>query len=356
MVASVISISSDSSEESVGSSTSWVILFGTIPTIIPVDVSTIVPVVPEAASVVASPAGILSSHLEIFSKSDSPDSLSPPDLHETSVARWRIKVALRSSSFETSSPSSPSTPILPSTTITSPASSNRRRFHSSSSSPPRKRHRVSPCLSSSAIHSSSPVSAGPSRKRCSVKVSTEMDVEDTINTRDEGDIVRYTESDIDSDILADIEAYIEAEAPAATEADVAAYVVAVVEGVGDDKEKDDIQSSARGTVDIGVDVVTEPEVPDDIHVPVIAESGSRETFEIGLDVVIQQLYDHMSVGGSNIRLQDALGVEREMTASVEHRFDNMSEELRRIQMAYQYDRADFRRLETFAIRRLGYRP
>ncbi|GKB12641.1 hypothetical protein Tco_0846564 [Tanacetum coccineum] len=53
MVAFVISISSNTSEESVGSSTSRVILFGMIPTVIPADVSTIVPVVPEVTAVVA---------------------------------------------------------------------------------------------------------------------------------------------------------------------------------------------------------------------------------------------------------------------------------------------------------------
>ncbi|GJU29030.1 hypothetical protein Tco_1172619 [Tanacetum coccineum] len=43
MAAPIISISSDTSEESVGSSISRVVLFGTIPTIIPADVSTLVP-------------------------------------------------------------------------------------------------------------------------------------------------------------------------------------------------------------------------------------------------------------------------------------------------------------------------
>ncbi|GKC27676.1 hypothetical protein Tco_1034970 [Tanacetum coccineum] len=126
----------------------------------------------------------------------------------------------------------------------------------------------------SATHSSSLVSAGPSRKRCrsytadclliradllpprkrlrdpSSTYCHEVSVEDSIETRAEGDIKRDTEdsheadteSNIDSDILADIEADIAAEAAAAIEADA---------------------------------------------------SGSRETFENGLDVVIQHLYDHM---------------------------------------------------------------
>ncbi|GKA91015.1 hypothetical protein Tco_0812885 [Tanacetum coccineum] len=60
MPLSVSSISSDSSEESVGSSTSRVILFGMIHAVISADVSTIVLVVSEvAATVVASPVGVL---------------------------------------------------------------------------------------------------------------------------------------------------------------------------------------------------------------------------------------------------------------------------------------------------------
>ncbi|GJV21784.1 hypothetical protein Tco_1370804 [Tanacetum coccineum] len=123
MFASVISISFDSSEESVGSSTSWVILFGTIPTIIPADVSTIVPAVLEVMAIVTPPVGVLDLDIHTtletdpsrdpsspvhalaapitspflcldssepsgdFSDSDSPDSLSPPDSHETVIAR-----------------------------------------------------------------------------------------------------------------------------------------------------------------------------------------------------------------------------------------------------------------------------
>ncbi|GKE53106.1 hypothetical protein Tco_1488262 [Tanacetum coccineum] len=299
---------------------------------------------------------------------------------------------------------------------------NRRRFHSSSSSPPCKRRRVSPCSSLSPTHSSSSVSARLSRKRCrsltadfllvradllpsckrlrdlsstychevSVEVSTKVDIEDRIETGAKGDIERDTESDIDSDILADIEADIVAEAAITIETNVAADAVAVVEGIRDDEAEDDIESSDRGKVEIGIDVVIEPEVPDDIPVPIIADFESRETFEIGLDVVIHELYDHMVefpalrityiveeqraqetsaittntkrarlldkirvLEGSNIGLRDALGVEREMTASVERHLGYMLEELRRIRMAYQYDRADFRKLETFVMRHLA---
>ncbi|GKC38469.1 hypothetical protein Tco_1050853, partial [Tanacetum coccineum] len=102
---------------------SQVILFGRIPNVIPADVSTTVPAVPEmAAAVVAPPVGVLDLDIHTTSEtnpfedpsfpvhalavpitslflcsdssepsrdlsdSDSPDSLLPPDSHETSVA------------------------------------------------------------------------------------------------------------------------------------------------------------------------------------------------------------------------------------------------------------------------------
>ncbi|GJT47658.1 hypothetical protein Tco_0973815 [Tanacetum coccineum] len=384
-----------------------------------------------------------------FSDSDSSDSLPPPDPHETVVARWRSKVAVRSS------PSTSTLPPTPVKTTISPLALcqivpapprlprrpailglpgqeipigrpycthpdgvrmlltarkrvhpfraripvNHMRFHSSPSSPPRKRRRASPCTSSSATHSSSPVSTGPSLKGCrsptidspiiradllpprkrlrdpsstychevSVEVSTEMDIKDSIKAWAEGDIERDTEdshesdteSDIDSDILVDIEADIAAEDATAVTADTATDAVAAVEGVGDDQAEDVAESSVRGTVEIRIDVVTEPEVPDDIPV-------SRETFNIGMDVVIQQLYDHMvefpaqrivDIEEEGVTLDFEMRLElREMTASVERHLGYMSEELRRIRMAYQYDREDFIRLKTFVMRRLGYRP
>ncbi|GJQ97765.1 hypothetical protein Tco_0008904 [Tanacetum coccineum] len=377
MVASVILISYDSSEESVGSSTSQVILFGRIPNVIPIDVSTTVPAVPEmAAAVVAPPVGVLDLDIHATSEtnsfedisspvhalaapitspflcldpsessgyffdSDSPDSLSLPDSHETVVARWRIKKIPFDRPYRTQP--NGARMLLTARKILHPfparIPANRRRFHSSSSSPPHKRHRVSPCSSLSPTHSSSPVSVGPSRKRCR-SLTTDSPL-----------------------IRADLLPLVRAEATTSIEADAPTNAVAAVEGVGDDEAEDDAESSAKGTVEIRVDVVTELEVPNDFLVPTIAESRARETFEIGLDVVIQQLYDHMlefpAQRIANIeeeqRALETLTMERERAASVEHCLGYVMEELRRIRLTYQYNKMDFKRLETFAIRRLGY--
>ncbi|GJW09889.1 hypothetical protein Tco_1575716 [Tanacetum coccineum] len=139
MEASAIAISSDSSDESVGSPPSQVILFGDIPTVIPStsvvapETSTIAPVISSAAPVVertlvASPTGLCGLVPYSDSYFDSPDEMSssehisplpailpflftdsseapdssdgPPsqDQYVIIVARWRSKVALHPSS------------------------------------------------------------------------------------------------------------------------------------------------------------------------------------------------------------------------------------------------------------------
>ncbi|GJZ80731.1 hypothetical protein Tco_0645725, partial [Tanacetum coccineum] len=90
MAASAITISSDSSDESVGSPPSRVILFGDIPTVIPStsmvapETSTIAPVISSAAPVVettlvASPTGLCGLVPYLGSHSDSPDEVSSPE-------------------------------------------------------------------------------------------------------------------------------------------------------------------------------------------------------------------------------------------------------------------------------------
>ncbi|GKB77548.1 hypothetical protein Tco_0944443, partial [Tanacetum coccineum] len=131
MAASAIAISSDSSDESVGSPPSWVILFGDIPTVIPStsvvapETSTIAPVISSATPVVettlvASPTGLCSLVPYSGSDSDSPDEVSslehisplpaispflctksssdgPPsqDPYVATVAHWRSMVTAR---------------------------------------------------------------------------------------------------------------------------------------------------------------------------------------------------------------------------------------------------------------------
>ncbi|GJV66907.1 putative reverse transcriptase domain-containing protein [Tanacetum coccineum] len=139
MAAPVISISSDVSVESVGSSFPRVILIGSIPVE--------VPVAPEVgAAAVASPAGVLeldthsSSEVDPSESSPPPVSVAPmvspflcsddsesdteiperhvsPTSHDAMLTRWRSRVASRSSSPTTSTPEIPTAPILPTPSV-----------------------------------------------------------------------------------------------------------------------------------------------------------------------------------------------------------------------------------------------
>ncbi|GJZ35205.1 putative reverse transcriptase domain-containing protein [Tanacetum coccineum] len=108
MAAPVISISSDVSVESVGSSFPRVILIGSI--------SVEVPVAPEVgAAAVASPAGVLELDTHSSSESDTeiPKRHVSPTPHEAMLTRWRSRVASQSSSPTTSTSEIPTAPILP---------------------------------------------------------------------------------------------------------------------------------------------------------------------------------------------------------------------------------------------------
>ncbi|GJR59079.1 hypothetical protein Tco_1501241 [Tanacetum coccineum] len=152
MAASAIAISSDSSDESVGSPPSRVILFGDIPTVIPStsvvapETSTIAPVISSVAPVVettlvASPTGLCGLVPYSDSNSDSPDEMSSPehisplpaispflctdsskapdssdgppsqDPYVMAVAHWRSKVASRPSSSSSEFPIAPVTAL-----------------------------------------------------------------------------------------------------------------------------------------------------------------------------------------------------------------------------------------------------
>nr|GFC14743.1 hypothetical protein [Tanacetum cinerariifolium] len=287
----VILISSNSFEESVGSSTTWVILFGMIHAVIPTNVSTTVPAVLEMVRLLS--LCLLGIKVVLCSSSSSSSAFTPPapcqivptlrDLpcrfsilvlpdqeipfdrpFRTHPNRARMLLTLRMRVHP-----------FPSSIL-----ANYRRFYSSSPSSPRKRRRVSPYSSSSATHSSSSMSAGPSRKRCRSHTADSLLIRadllpphKSIETGAEGDIKRDikvsyeadTDSYIDSDILADIEADIVTKAATTIEADFAADTVVAVktdvepveEGSEPVEAEVDVELSAKDTVEIAVDVVVD---------------------------------------------------------------------------------------------------
>ncbi|GJR02943.1 hypothetical protein Tco_0525927 [Tanacetum coccineum] len=137
MAASAIAISFDSSDESVGSLPSRVILFGDIPTIIPstfvvaLETSTIAPVISSAAPVVetilvALPTGLCGLVPYSGSDSDSPDEVSSPE-HISSLLAISPFLCIDSSEAPDSSDRPPSQdPYFPIAPVTAPPRIRRR--------------------------------------------------------------------------------------------------------------------------------------------------------------------------------------------------------------------------------------
>ncbi|GJZ72791.1 reverse transcriptase domain-containing protein [Tanacetum coccineum] len=284
--------------------------------------STIVPTIPPIAPTIQYTSPFICT--DLFDN-DTSERLPSQDPYEVIVARWRSRVATRSSPpIHDSSRDSLSETSSDSHSDTSSDSSSR---HSSSG----YAKSDSPCDSSAAIF------AGPSRKRCrslttsvpaaspvpgalspvradllpprkrirysnsetDLEVSLEegfvphvpreiglgVDVEDSYKP--------YTELDIDLDVQADIDACIAfADDIASRWTDVRVKIRTAAE--------EEAKSSARGTIEIGVDRLTHPVVSDDTAEAVrenfpelVSADESLEVMQRGLDMVMQELYDHM---------------------------------------------------------------
>ncbi|GJS65369.1 hypothetical protein Tco_0679933, partial [Tanacetum coccineum] len=323
MAISVISISSDSSDESVGLSPSQIILFGTIPAEILAETPTIPSVVPTLPH--TSPF--------LYTNSSNSDTSKRPllhDLYEVNVARWRSRVAACSSP-----PSSPTHDLTP-TSVTPPTlrqpiplgrpyhtqpngvrkmltvrkkvrvlpsgrlASRYARGHSSSyhflsdytssdsSSNSSSDYSLdySSChsLPDSSVDAPATISAGPFRKRCrspivSVLLATPVPgslspvcvdlllprkrIRGVVTASDYDDSTKesyeaYMEPDIDSDAQANIDVDIAAtKAAAAREAYVGIEVS--IGSDGEDEAEEAAESRDRGTIEIGVDRVSDIE-------------------------------------------------------------------------------------------------
>nr|GEU50281.1 hypothetical protein [Tanacetum cinerariifolium] len=146
--------------------------------------------------------------------------------------------------------------------------------------------------------------------RCSVTTS---DYDDST----EGSYEAYAERNIDSDVQADIDAD-----TAAVETTTALEVSIGIE--------------ADAEVEVGIEIEREDKVEE--------EAESRDRDRIG---VLER---------ENMRLRGMVCVEREQVDILRRHMSYTQEELRQIRVSRYYNPSDFRRLETFAMRRLGYRP
>nr|GEV60193.1 protein strictosidine synthase-like 3 [Tanacetum cinerariifolium] len=232
------------------------------------------------------------------------DTFEGPPSHdplEVIVARWRSRVAARSSRLSPLTLTRKSVGPLPSSNTSSGSSSGYSSDTSSGcyipdssfdtpatsfAGPSYKRRRfpaVSVPLATPVPEALSPVRADllPPRKRIRGSISM-SDQDDSTEESYEA----YTEPDIDSDVQADIDADT-ATAEAAEEAN----------------------SSHRGTVEIGVNTFVKLIVLEDTLVP-MDDEGSREVIQSGLDGLMQELHDHL-VEIPARRIRDIESVQRD---------------------------------------------
>nr|GEX66338.1 hypothetical protein [Tanacetum cinerariifolium] len=217
----VISISLDSSEESVGAFTILVILFGTIPTTIPSIVPTVdSPTIPHIAPTIQYTSSF------VCTDSSNSDTLGTPpsqDPYEVTVARWRSRVVARSSPLLSPIQDSPPTHDSSQESSSDSSSKSSLEFHSDTSPDSSLRHSSSVPVASSIPRALSYVRFDlfPPRKRIKdYDFVTDFDVSSkegyvsyvpkqiglAVDVRDSYE--PYTEPDIDPDVKEDIDACI----------------------------------------------------------------------------------------------------------------------------------------------------
>ncbi|GJT74954.1 hypothetical protein Tco_1041679 [Tanacetum coccineum] len=236
-------------------------------------------------------------------------------------------------------------------------------------------HRLADCLSdSSSRHSlsdhSSPdlpsTSAGPSHKRrrspttsdSGYLADVEVDLRE-ISLRDDA-IVRvsdepHLEQDIDLEIQAEIDECI-AYADALRDRGIDARVA--VEAV----DRDEKETGVRGPVEVKVERVTHPAMPEDIPEP--AQEGAVEvTYETLGDLVqrvesaITALIERVvELERDNKRLKGTASVESQRVDRLQRGMSRMQRELRHIRRLRFYDRVRVGKLEACARKHMDYHP
>nr|GFC14761.1 hypothetical protein [Tanacetum cinerariifolium] len=178
------------------------------------------------------------------------------------------------------------------------------------------------------------------------------------------------EEDIDTDELVDIEAdatAIEVAVDRNVEAEVDVGIGMEVEvGIDvEDEVEDEVEPSDRGTIQVRVDVVFGIDIPDGMLIPDDVEhleqieEGQRELEARSLIAGRERaslLEQVASLEMINTRLRGTVMMESARADRFRRRMSFMKSELRQIRRFRYYDRMRFRRLETFAARRLGFRP
>nr|GEV86916.1 hypothetical protein [Tanacetum cinerariifolium] len=331
MAISIILVSSDSSKESVKTSTEQVILFGTIPITIP---DTTLSMSPLSTHVDTTLIPIISSTIPPSlnytpaSPNYSPASDTESDLYEDSspdhIPPLPATLLFLSSTDDSLDNDIPDTP--PSPTHGQPIPHGRPyRYHlngpshdSSFTSPSRKRSRYSV----TSIPLSSPIPGAffyvradhlPSPKRIrSSDIATDLEVslEDRFkpyvpkgtDLEMDVDVVRCDGIEIDPKIQAEIDECI-AYANALRDRGIDARVV--VKAV----DRDEVGKDVRGPVEVRVDRFTHPVIADDIPDPAQEEGAVEVTFET-LGDLVQRFHDH-TIDIPVQLVQDIEGIQRD---------------------------------------------
>nr|GEX85822.1 hypothetical protein [Tanacetum cinerariifolium] len=160
------------------------------------------------------------------------------------------------------------------------------------------------------------------------------------------------EEDIDTDVLEDIKAD-------ATTIEVVVdknVKVGIDVGIGMEINvridvEDEVESNDRGTMDVGLDVVTRINIPDGMLMPNAVERLEGKEYIAGGERA--SLLEHVaSLERSNARIRDTMMMERARADRFQRHMRFIESELRQIRRFCYYDMMRFRRLETFAVRRL----
>ncbi|GJV92460.1 hypothetical protein Tco_1540273 [Tanacetum coccineum] len=376
----VISISSDSSEESVGTSTAQVILFGTIPTTIPpTTLTTDLPVIHDDTLLTPTILPTI-----------------PPDPYKAVVSRWRSRVAARSSPpsslIRQTLPAPPGLPRRPAVLFTSddssrdspsdPSSETSLDSHSDTSSDSSLRHSSSGyAISETPCDSSNATSERPSRKRCR---SLTLSVPVSSLVRKALSLVRTNLSPPpkrirDSDSVTDLEISSEDGYEPYVPRECIAYADAIRARGMDDRDVvetatiKEVESSARGTIEVEVDPrvgqVIEDDVRESVREDVLDHVISDGAVEIiyetlgglghriaGVDLEVTTMTERIdALELDNTRLRGMLDVESQRVDRLQRGLSRTQSELRQMRRFRFYDRVRVGRLEAYARRHLGYR-
>nr|GEX17362.1 hypothetical protein [Tanacetum cinerariifolium] len=170
------------------------------------------------------------------------------------------------------------------------------------------------------------------------------------------------EEDIDTVVLEDIEADAMA-VKVAVDRDVEAGINTSIDmeidvGVDvEDEVEDEVESSDRGTMEVGVDVVAGIDIPDSMIMPDAVEhveqveEGLQDIYEHVMEIPLQRIED-IETRQRELEARSTMMMERARADRFWQRVRFIESELRQILRFRYYKRTRFRRLETFAVRRL----